>query len=52
MEQYNAKRAEKVNDKLEQLRKLKEDNPKLSQRKLAEMMDVSAMYVSKLMKKL
>jgi len=52
MEQYNAERAEKVNDKLEQLRKLKEDNPKLSQRKLAEMMGVSAMYVSKLMKKL
>lgn len=42
----------KSNDKLEQLRKLKEDNPKLSQRKLAEMMGVSAMYVSKLIKKL
>lgn len=52
IEQYNAKRAEKVTNKLEQLRKLKEDNPKLSQRKLAEMMGVSAMYVSKLMKKL
>lgn len=52
MEQYNAERAEKVNDKLEQLKKLKEDNPKLSQRKIAKMMGVSAMYISKLMKKL
>ena len=52
MEQYNAERAEKVNDKLEQLRKLKEDNPKLSQRKLAEMMGVSQSTIRNLFKKL
>ena len=52
IDQYNAERAEKVDDKLEQLRMLKAENPKVSQRKLAEMMGISTMYVSKLMKKL
>lgn len=50
--EHNAERAEKVDDKLEHLRMLKAENPKASQRKLAEMMGISAMYVSKLMKKL
>lgn len=52
MEQYNAERTEKVNDKLEQLRTLKTENPKVSQRKLAEMMGVSKSYINKLMKEL
>lgn len=52
MEQYNAERAEKVNSNLEQLRKLKKNNPKASQRKLAEMMGVSKSYINKLIKEL
>lgn len=52
MEQYNVKRAEKVSDKLEKLRKLREDNPKASQRKLAEMMGVSQSTIRNLVKQL
>lgn len=42
----------KTNDKLEQLRKLKEDNPKLSQRKLAEMLGISKTHINRLIKEL
>ena len=52
MKQYNAQRAEKVSDKLEKLRKLREDNPKASQRKLAEMMEVSQSTIRNLVKQL
>jgi len=52
MEQYNAKRAEKVNDRLEQLRALKAENPKASQRKLAEIMGVSQSTIRNLVKRL
>lgn len=48
MEQYNAERAEKVIDKLEQLRKLKEDNPTATVQELADMMDVSKSTVQRL----
>lgn len=52
MEQYNVKRAEKVSDNLEKLRKLRENNPKASQRKLAEMMGVSQSTIRNLVKQL
>lgn len=51
MEQYNAQRAERVNEKLEQLRMLKIEHPTISQRKLAEMMSVSQSTIRNLIKK-
>ena len=52
MEQYNAKRAEQVDSKIEQLKQLKELHPKASQRKLAEMMGVSQSTIRNLTKQL
>ena len=52
MEQYNVKRAEKVNTKLEQLRALKAENPTFTNKQFAEMMDVSTKTIQRLTKKL
>lgn len=52
MEQYNAERSGKINSNLEKLRKLKENNPKASQRKLAVMLGVSQSTIRNLVKKL
>lgn len=52
MEQYNAERAEKVIDKLEQLRKLKEDNPTATLQGLADMLGVSKSTIKRLNRKL
>lgn len=51
-EEYLKECEAKSNDKLEQLRKLKEDNPKASQRKLAEMIGVSQSTIRDWTKKL
>lgn len=50
--QYDAERKAQQNNKLEQLKWLKAENPKLSQRKLAKMMGVTQPYIAKLIKEL
>ena len=51
-EDYLKECAEKTDNKLERLRELKQANPKASQRKLAEMMEVSQSTIRNLVKQL
>lgn len=51
-EEYLKECEAKSNDKLEQLRALKTENPKASQRKLAEMMGLSKSQINRLIKQL
>ena len=52
MEQYNAERAAKVANKLEQLRTLKTENPTFTNKQFAEAMGVSTKTIQRLSKKL
>lgn len=52
MEQYNTKRSEAVNNNLEQLRKLKQENPEATHKELALLMNVSTKTIQRLSKKL
>jgi hypothetical protein len=51
-EEYIAQEKEKTNDKLEQLKQLLEENPKIKQKELAERLGVSDRYIRKLKKQL
>lgn len=50
MSEYNAERKAQQNERLEQIKQLKAENPKLSQRKLAEITGYSLGLVNKLIK--
>lgn len=52
MDIYNAERKEQTNNKIDKLRSLLADQPDLSQRKLANILDCSVGYINKLIKQL
>lgn len=52
MEQYNAKRAEQSNNKLEQLKELLASNPKMKKTELATKLDISRQHLYRLLKEI